>query len=281
MNRFSWENMRPRHRHAGRDEGQRPYYQSAGHQGYQEGPRAYEEDRFFSGAERGGYARDQSSEYHRPDSDYYGYESHARQQYDRPASPPRGYAADAGSARGPEFHADEERWHRPLFSDLSDQDSEGYQYFGGGRQNYAGVESGGGPLAMQHYLPQASSAAFYDWDRSLWGGREPSPGLAEQNYYGRGPRDYERSDERIREEICERLCDDPFVDPSDVAVSVESGAVKLEGTIEDRPQKYRVEDIVEDCRGVREVQNHLAVSPRPSEAALGDWVSDSEPKRRH
>ena len=31
---------------------------------------------------------------------------------------------------------------------------------------------------------------------------------------GRGPKDYTRSDDRIREEVCDRLTDDPRVDAS-------------------------------------------------------------------
>jgi len=255
MNRHSWENMRPWHRRP--EHGERPYDRN----------RQREQDA------RDAAQRDVSRD------DYYGYESHDRQRYEEFAPRHEGYMPQSeslgryGAGNG---RQDDQRWRQPLYPELSDQDSEGYQYFGGGRQNYAGVESGGGSLAMDHYLPQASSAAFYDWDRSLWGGREA--GAVGMDYYGVGPRGYERSDERIHEDICERLSEDPFIDPSEVSVSVQSGKVLLEGSIEDRPQKYRVEDIVDACRGVKEVQNRLTISQRPSEAELGDWSDDRAPR---
>lgn len=66
-------------------------------------------------------------------------------------------------------------------------------------------------------------------------------------YYGRGPRGYTRSDERIREDVCDRLCDDPFVDASDMEVNVNNGEVTLTGTIESRDDKRRAEGIAETC----------------------------------
>jgi len=253
MNRQSWEEMRPWRRRAEHD---RPFDEGR----YRRGDLSPGEDR----------ARRQAQQ-----PDYYGYESHEQ--------PPR-YASPRDADRARQYrqaeyeHDREQHWHRPLYSELGDHDTEGYQYFGGGRQNYAGVESGGGSLAMEHYLPQASSSAFYDWDRSLWGGREPGMGAPEADYSGRGPRDYERSDERIREDVCERLSDDPFVDPSEVTVVVQSGRVTLEGSVEDRPQKYRIEDLVEDSRGVKEVLSRLTVSQRPNEAALGEWSNEKTSK---
>src|SRR5262245_32238876 len=35
---------------------------------------------------------------------------------------------------------------------------------------------------------------------------------------GRGPRGYRRSDDRIREDVCDRLCEHGFVDASDIEV---------------------------------------------------------------
>jgi len=279
MNRHTWENMRPWHRRP--EHGERPY--DHGRYREQDRPSADRPERYG----------------HERQPDYYGYEAHEQPHYGAPPSyannargnyPPGhsqtdyaradSYAHETGSGarygRG-DNRQDDQRWRQPLYSDVGNHDSEGYQYFGGGRQNYAGVESGAGSMAMEHYLPQGSSAAFYDWDRSLWGGREPDVGVG-PDYYGRGPRDYERSDERVREDICERLCDDRFVDPSDMTVEVHAGVVTLEGTVEDRPQKYRIEDIVDSCRGVKEVQNRLAISQRPSEAALGEWSEDQARK---
>lgn len=78
-------------------------------------------------------------------------------------------------------------------------------------------------------------------------------------YTGRGPRGYRRSDDRIREEIADRLTDDPWIDPSDVEVTVAEGRVALSGTVEDRKVKYAVEDLVESVAGVTDVENRIRV----------------------
>lgn len=79
-------------------------------------------------------------------------------------------------------------------------------------------------------------------------------------YIGRGPKGYRRSDERIIEDVSDRLTDDPIVDASDITVQVRDGEVTLTGTVEDRHQKRRAEDIVEQVPGVRDVSNQLRVT---------------------
>lgn len=79
------------------------------------------------------------------------------------------------------------------------------------------------------------------------------------DHSGRGPKGYRRSDESITEEICERLSDDPYIDASDIAVTSRDGRVVLEGSVDERPIKHRVEDIVADCAGVTAIRNELRV----------------------
>lgn len=83
---------------------------------------------------------------------------------------------------------------------------------------------------------------------------------AAQRYRPVGPRGYLRSDARILEDICDRLTRSGRLDVRDVEVSVESGVVTLEGSVPSRLQKYRVEDIVDDVFGVRDLCNRLRVS---------------------
>jgi osmotically-inducible protein OsmY len=80
------------------------------------------------------------------------------------------------------------------------------------------------------------------------------------NYAGKGPRGYHRSDERIKEEICDRLTEDPMIDASEVTVDVTAGEVILAGTVADRWQKRRAEDVAERVGGVRDVTNHVRVN---------------------
>ena len=77
---------------------------------------------------------------------------------------------------------------------------------------------------------------------------------------GRGPKGYRRSDERIREDVSDKLTDDPFIDATDVEVAVANGEVTLEGLVESRMARRRAEDLAERCSGVTHVQNNLRVS---------------------
>jgi hypothetical protein len=77
------------------------------------------------------------------------------------------------------------------------------------------------------------------------------------NYSGRGPKGYRRSDDRIREDVCEALTFDPFVDATEIEVMVAEGAVTLSGSVNDRNQKRRAEETVENVSGVRDVHNNV------------------------
>ena len=76
---------------------------------------------------------------------------------------------------------------------------------------------------------------------------------------GRGPKGYTRSDDRIREDVNDRLSDDPFVDASEIEVSVSSCEVTLTGTVDSRDAKRRAEDIAEQVSGVKHIQNNIRV----------------------
>jgi osmotically-inducible protein OsmY len=78
-------------------------------------------------------------------------------------------------------------------------------------------------------------------------------------YAGRGPRGYRRSDERIREDVNERLTDDWRVDAIDIEVSVDNGVVTLAGRVASRAEKRRAEDIAESVSGVTDVSNQLRI----------------------
>jgi hypothetical protein len=100
---------------------------------------------------------------------------------------------------------------------------------------------------------------------------------------GKGPAGYQRSDERIRELVCESLTDDDEIDASHLEVSVASGEVTLSGTVDDRRSKRAAEDCAYCVPGVRDVQNRLRVrgdsAPRsnPSSGASVDPHDSSAP----
>jgi hypothetical protein len=74
----------------------------------------------------------------------------------------------------------------------------------------------------------------------------------------RGPKGYKRSDERIREDVCDRLIE-ADVDASDVSVTVSDGEVLLVGTVGSRRAKHEIEMVSEVVPGVHDVQNQIRV----------------------
>ncbi len=87
-------------------------------------------------------------------------------------------------------------------------------------------------------------------------GRELGP------HYGKGPKGYRRSDERIRVDVSEAIAYTSGVDARDVEVSVLGGVVTLLGTVRQRLDKRRLEIIAESIDGVAEVQNELRLARR-------------------
>jgi osmotically-inducible protein OsmY len=79
-------------------------------------------------------------------------------------------------------------------------------------------------------------------------------------HFGKGPKGYTRSDEKIKEDVQEKLYHDTFVDASDIDVSVSDGEVTLTGTVDTKQTKRRAEDCVERVTGVKEVSNHLKIN---------------------
>jgi len=81
----------------------------------------------------------------------------------------------------------------------------------------------------------------------------------QRQHRGRGPKGYRRSDERIKEDVNDRLSDDYYLDASDVEVMVENSEVTLTGTVRNRSDKRRAEDLAESVSGVSNVENRLRV----------------------
>jgi osmotically-inducible protein OsmY len=74
-----------------------------------------------------------------------------------------------------------------------------------------------------------------------------------------GPKGYQRSDARLREDVSERLMFRDDIDSSDVTVEAKDGLIILEGTVPERWMRYAVDDVAESVMGAKEVQNRVRV----------------------
>jgi osmotically-inducible protein OsmY len=96
-----------------------------------------------------------------------------------------------------------------------------------------------------------------------------------RGHRGRGPKGYQRPDERISDEAHQRLTDDPWVDASEISVSVSGAEVTLSGTVDSREAKHRAERCVEDISGVKHVQNNLRIEGGSFFTSPGRGFGDS------
>ncbi|PZX33807.1 putative RNA-binding domain; G/S rich motif (fragment) [Cupriavidus phytorum] len=111
--------------------------------------------------------------------------------------------------------------------------------------------------------------------RTPFAGQASASGTQGGQHAGRratGPKGYRRSDERVREDVCERLAMNPYIDVGEVSVEVANGVVTLDGTVSERREKYVVEEIADAVFGVTEVDNRLRVQRQQGSS----WAAGSE-----
>lgn len=117
-------------------------------------------------------------------------------------------------------------------------------------------------------------------DRGRWDRNDQQPGGgnyggSSRDYYGqgfgesqrmshrgKGPANFTRSDERIREHVSELLMEHHDIDASNVHVEVKNGEITLTGTVEDRNQRRMIEDVVEGMTGVKDVHMSIKLADR-------------------
>lgn len=141
--------------------------------------------------------------------------------------------------------------------------------YGGDADRFQGgvVDDGhGGPPDDSGFAParghDSGFAAFGHFDPDDPAVQAERRRQGDPSLRGRGPKSYQRSDDRIREDLCDRLTDDPVIDASDVEVRVEEREITLAGFVRDRLSRRRAEDIAEDICGVTHVRNDLRIRER-------------------
>jgi hypothetical protein len=92
-----------------------------------------------------------------------------------------------------------------------------------------------------------------------------------ETHYGKGPKNYKRSDSRIQEDVSDALTADHHLDASDIEVSVKDGVVTLSGKVSERKMKRYAEDCVENIQGVLDIKNEISTG-----GLFGNLFSDKD-----
>jgi osmotically-inducible protein OsmY len=160
--------------------------------------------------------------------------------------------------------------------------------FGGGNYgvgNYGSGSYGSGSSGIgnvSNYSSGGTRGTDFPSQGNNWSDTEESNGSRSgTSHRGKGPKGYKRSDERIQEDINDRLTDDHSVDASEIDVKVDGGEVILSGTVSDRNAKRRAEDIAEQISGVSNVQNNIRVSKGDSSASSTGNESKTKTNGKH
>jgi osmotically-inducible protein OsmY len=115
----------------------------------------------------------------------------------------------------------------------------------GGNQSYGQGNSGGSSMGQGY----GSSFGQGGLGGSMRG----------QQQRGRGPKGYKRSDDRIKEDLSERI-EDQGIDASEVEVQVSNGEVILSGTVHERQVRFQLEHLADQISGVKDVTNNIRVT---------------------
>ncbi len=171
----------------------------------------------------------------------------SRRYFDRPWDEERRYLEEERRRR-----QQEEDWDRTNRKQSRDVVHDTPRTFGENYGSAVGGTSGlGGVFTTATY---GSGAEYYSIT-----GMYDNPLLQKKSksHRGKAPKGYMRTDDRIRDEVCEQLTRHPLIDASRMEVHVEKGEVTFTGEILDRRMKFLAEDIAEHVSGVKEIHNRL------------------------
>jgi hypothetical protein len=262
----------------GRGYGQRDFSESGDPRYSRTGPRSsYESEWDYADSpSRGGGERGRSSP-------YYGAMTYRDQQ------PGQHYDSDRSRGGYDPYEQAGERWRsgssgrdfgdRP-FRNPGDESPPAYfgtgGYYGGFSGGNTGRDEWGGRFGEGRYRETGiEEDRLGEFRRGeSWRGREGGGGLLSR-LFKRGPKGYTRSDERIREDISERLYHSPHIDSSEVSITVASGKVTLEGTVPNRWMRHAIENEADRCSGVRDIDNNIRVQQQSDESQTGTTTPSS------
>ncbi len=111
--------------------------------------------------------------------------------------------------------------------------------------------------------------SFEGLDHSVaWSSDPRSEASGEKHHHGKGPRNFSRTDDLLREEVCEALLRSPELDAGNIEVDVKDALVTLKGHVRFRDDRYLAEDMARDVIGVKDVENRIS---------RGKWDAGDDP----
>jgi osmotically-inducible protein OsmY len=131
--------------------------------------------------------------------------------------------------------------------------------YGGQSGSYGGQGGYGSNEAQTGYgTSRGQQRGSTGYGQREYGGRQ---GGSMQTARRQGPKGYQRSDERLREQVIDQFMDhtDDDVNLQEIEVDVKDGVVILSGTVDCRSCRHELEDIADSVWGVKEVTNNLRV----------------------
>lgn len=99
-----------------------------------------------------------------------------------------------------------------------------------------------------------------------------------QRRYAKGPKGYKRSDERIKEDLSEKLHSRFDIDSSEVEIEVKNAEVTLTGTVPNRDMRFRLEQCADGILGVDDVTNNVKVKKETSSSGTSSAQDRSAPQ---
>jgi hypothetical protein len=169
-----------------------------------------------------------------------------------------------GYGYGDSYFNDDQRLAHPRFQEGWEGNYRGAPWTLGAEQVSPGLRGPYGGRTPQYDLGEGTPFSQERYARSH-GNYDPyrRPERQPGQHRGNGPQSYTRADERIREDICDRLTDDAEVDARYINVAVDHGVVMLEGSVTDRAMKYDAEECSWAVSGVKDVDNRIRVDRSP------------------
>jgi hypothetical protein len=147
-------------------------------------------------------------------------------------------------------------------SDSRDDRDEGHSFYHNNAGNY-GMEHSHNSDGARNFDNNRSGSSRYGnaSNKSFAEGdfRNTEPSSPHTGYYGKGPKGWKRSDERIKDEVCEVLYRDQHIDATNIEVAVQDGVVTLSGSIDTRWSKRHAEQRIEHLSGIEDVHNEIRV----------------------